>query len=543
MKKLKFTKREISVEKNERKFKVLETPTLLKELYLNNVISLSMYEEKVLNYQKAIRQKEELPVIDTTSELQLRDYQQRIVDYAKHFKSFAIFDEPRLGKTAAVLKLLEAKNLHKEKIIIAAPGKVIGNWIKEIKTWLNIKAIKYDGETIPKDVNIVVMTYARVRLSLNDLIKWKAKTFILDEAHVLRNSKGSRQTLTEKQSNIKELKGLMPINKSILKLAKEVEHRYPLSGTPSVNSSEDIFAILQFQMPNIFESYWNFVYYYYEVKISYWGDRQILGFKDDAKEQEFQELLNYISSNNKQKDSMKWLKQPIIYETNIELNERQKELENDLVTNSKIEDYFILTTLESYTHYQTLVINPKLLPMLEKEKDIGSKNKYILDELLRNKNSNVAIFTTRNKNVQMLEKMINGLMPERIVYKITGSTKHEEVINIQEKVNKLNKQYGIIVLGTIAASKEGISLQGLNKAYILDRSWVPTDMEQLYNRLNATTEENQNFFGEKQIEILHSPNTIDEVIKEALIYKKSQTEIINDFKLFLLKRKGENNGE
>ena len=44
-------------------------------------------------------------------------------------------------------------------------------------------------------------------------------------------------------------------------------------------------------------------------------------------------------------------------------------------------------------------------------------------------------------------------------------------------------------------------------------------MTQLFNRLNATTPENQEYFGEKEIVILHTPNTIDDIIQETLDHK------------------------
>lgn len=529
----------VTVESKDRKIKILETPTLLKELYLTHQIEFEEYSKRLTTYNDVINSKYksvESP-INNSEKKTLRPYQQTIVDFGSNFKSFAVFDEPRLGKTPAILKLLEKKELLKDKIYIASPGKVTGNWIKEIEDWLGLKAEIYKGGTIPKDVNILVSTYERVSLSLKDILKWKPKVFVLDEAHVLRNSKGSRQRLTKKQQERRDETGILPVNHSILKLAKKVEHRYPLTGTPTVNTPEDIFAILQFLMPNTYDSFWTFAYYYFDIGFNFMGGREILRYKQN-KEKELQELLDYCSTQHKQVEQMKWLKQPTITTMPIALNRFQQELEEDLIENATIGETLILNTLEHFTHYNSIVINPSVLEMIETD-NIGAKNSFILKELEENPKENVAIFSTREKNLNSLEKHIRKRFPERKIYTLKGSSSSNSSIEIQNKINSKTKKEGIIFLGTVGTSKEGISLQGLSKAYVTDQSWTPSDMTQLFNRLNATTPENQEYFGEKEIIILQTPNTIDTVIQEALDTKKELTDILNDYKKFIKKRKGE----
>lgn len=545
MKKSKFRYVNVQVEKDLRKIKILETPTLLKRLYLNKEISLDYYTKAVDTYYNniAFKYKERSQKAIDFSEhkkekRQLRDYQKTIVDYGSTFKSFAIFDEPRLGKTPAILKLIEKKELLDKKIYIAAPGKVTENWVKEIEDWLGLKAQIYKGGIIKEDTKILVSTYNRVSISLKDILKWKPKTFILDEAHVLKNSKGVLQRLTKRQKERRDKTGILPINQSILKLAQAVEHRYPLTGTPTVNSPEDIFAILQLLMPNTYTSYWSFVYYYFNVKFNFMGGREVGEYKDEEKRLEIQELLDYCSTQHKQKDQIKWLKQPNITKQYIELNKEQKELEIELIDNASIGETLILDALEQVTAYITLVTNPKTLKYI-KTNNIGAKNEYILNELERQPMKNIGVFSTRKQNIEVLKKIVDERFPDRKTFILTGGSKNEDAIKIQKEVNKKNKQKGIIFLGTIGASKEGISLQGLSKAYVTDQYWIPGDMTQLFNRLNATTPENQEYFGEKEIVILHTPNTIDDIIQETLDHKKSITSMINDYKKFIEKRKGE----
>lgn len=530
MKKPKFREIEImGYGRRKVKVQILETPTLLKKLYLNDEIEIDELKEKLKNYNNAIHLKSQLPEVTETTELQLRNYQQAIVNYAKNFNGFAIFDEPRLGKTPTTIKLIEEKGLIDSKIIVVAPSKTIANWIKEFKIWAGRKPRKLEGEILSTD-RILIMTYERVRLSRNLLEKWEPDVFVLDEAHILRNSTGKNQRKSEEQQEIYEEKGLLPRNQSILTLASKVKHKMALSGTPSVNSPEDIFAILQFLYPKKYTSYWNWIFYYFNAERQHFGGYELKGYKDKDKEKEFQELLNLISSNNKQEDKLGWLIQPNIYKKEIPLNNFQKELQKDLLEEARIGYNYILTPLEFQTHYQTIIINPSTLNQIETS-EIGAKNEYLIEQLKLHKEENVAIFSTRAKNVFSLHKAIKEQteLRGRTIYVITGKTTAEESLFIQEQVNKLNKNRGIIVLGTIAACKEGISLQGLTKAYITNQHYVQVDMQQLFNRLNATTEESQKFFGEKSIEILHTSNTIEDEIQLILDKKLSKTELVNNY--------------
>lgn len=536
MKKPKFRRLEIVGYRDKKvKVNILETPSLLTRLYKQNKLNIADYMNKLKIYNTAIFHKNNLPEVNNTSELQLRNYQQAIVDYAKNFNSFAIFDEPRLGKTPTTIRLIKEKGLIDAKIIVAAPSKTIAGWIKEFKLWGGRRGRKFDGGIKATD-KILVMTYERVRRSLKELEEWKPDVFVLDEAHVLRNSRGKNQRKTEKQQEIEEKTGLIPRNQSILRLASKVKHKIALSGTPSVNSPEDIFAIMQFLYPKVFTSYWNFIFYYFETYKGHFGGYEIKGYLNDSKEQEFQELLNLVSSNNKQEDKLTWLLQPKIYKKEIELNEFQKNLQKDLLEEARIGYNYILTPLEFQTHYQTLITNPSTLNLIDTD-EIGAKNEYLIKELKENKEKNVGIFSTRAKNIYSIfetlkkDKEFKG----RKIYIITGKTTPEETLEIQEKVNKIEQKHGIIVLGTISAVKEGISLQGLTKAYITNQSFVQVDMQQLFNRLNATSKESQEFFGEKEIEILHTTDTVDDEIQLILDNKLSQTELVNNYQKILNK--------
>lgn len=555
MKKAAFRQMEIDVEGKKQSIWILETPTFLKRLLSLEIIDKETYDEKLKRYYDAIEKKE----TKIKSNDELRDYQTQNIEYAKEFNSFAIFDEPRLGKTPTMIRLLKEKKLLEEKIIVMCPSNVIQNWIKAFKIWGGVEAKKFEGEF---ESNILIMTYKRTSMSLKELIKWKPTVAILDEAHVLRNSKGKRQKtkytkkqkeekeyidelknkklngdyLTEEEERrIKEYEPPISNNKAILKIAKEAKNRYALSGTPNVNKPQDIFPILTFILPQFFDSYWTFVYYFFKVSITHWGNREIRDFKNEQRKAQMVELLNYISSRNTQKEKMPWLKQPSIITTYLPLSNEQKKLRSDLIDHAKLGNDFILDALETMVHEQTICISPLIFKELETN-DLGTKGEYILDYIMDNPEKNIAIFSVRKEFLKIMEEKIKQEFPSRTIYTIKNSKNSEK---IQSIINIKSKKRGIIFLGTVGKSKEGISLVGLNKAFITDQPWIPTDIQQLIHRLDATTPEEQDFFGEKEFEILQHKDTIDTTVQEVLDGKISRTKVINNYKEFIEKRRKE----
>src|SRR5690554_5954187 len=131
--KVAFKETVVNVEGRNRKIWVLETPSFLKQQKNLNYITKEYYEERLRRYNLAIDLKETLP--EVKEQERLRDYQLQTINHAKDFNSFAIFDEPRLGKTPTTIGILKEKGLLDKNIIVMSPSNVISNWIKAFKEW------------------------------------------------------------------------------------------------------------------------------------------------------------------------------------------------------------------------------------------------------------------------------------------------------------------------------------------------------------------------------------------------------------------------
>ncbi|KAG3108247.1 putative global transcription activator [Phytophthora idaei] len=154
-------------------------------------------------------------------------------------------DEMGLGKTLQSISLLaylrEARGIEGPHIIIV-PKSTVGNWMKELKRWCpSIKAFKFMGskderavqrETVVKqDFDALVLSYevAIIEKSILQKIKWKY--LLIDEAHRVKNENSKLSRV------VREFK---------------VEHRLLITGTPLQNNLHELWALLNFLLPDVF---------------------------------------------------------------------------------------------------------------------------------------------------------------------------------------------------------------------------------------------------------------------------------------------------
>jgi len=157
-------------------------------------------------------------------------------------------DEMGLGKTVMTIALLAHLAVEKGiwgQHLIVVPTSVIVNWEMEFKRWLPaFKILCYHGNAKERkerrkgwsDPNAFHVCITSYQLVLQDARLFKRKRWnvlVLDEAHNIKNFKSQRwQTL----------------------LHFRTHRRLLLTGTPLQNSVMELWALMHFLMPNIFQS-------------------------------------------------------------------------------------------------------------------------------------------------------------------------------------------------------------------------------------------------------------------------------------------------
>ena len=157
-------------------------------------------------------------------------------------------DEMGLGKTLQTISLLgylnEFRGITGPHLVIV-PKSTLGNWMNEFKRWCPIiRATKFHGNqeerTRQKDENIVpgkfdvcVTSYEMVIKEKGHLKKFHWRYIIIDEAHRIKNE----------NSLLSRVVRMMHSN-----------YRLLITGTPLQNNLHELWALLNFLLPDVFSS-------------------------------------------------------------------------------------------------------------------------------------------------------------------------------------------------------------------------------------------------------------------------------------------------
>ena len=129
--------------------------------------------------------------------------------------------------------------------IVIVPKSTMGNWCRELARWapcmkvLRLQGPKEERQALVRDhlltgtYDVVVTTFETVIIERAALRKFSWRVLILDEAHRIKNEKSSLSV---------ELRQL------------ETQNRLLLTGTPLQNNLHELWALLNFLLPDVFSS-------------------------------------------------------------------------------------------------------------------------------------------------------------------------------------------------------------------------------------------------------------------------------------------------
>lgn len=142
-------------------------------------------------------------------------------------------DDMGLGKTVQTLAALASAE---GPSLVVAPTSVIPNWQRESARFapdLKVNVYHGPGRTLDTDSDIILTSYALLRLDLSKLKEKDWDYIVLDEAQAIKNpdSQTSRAAFSI-----------------------DARHRLALTGTPVENRLEELWSLFRFLMPGLFGS-------------------------------------------------------------------------------------------------------------------------------------------------------------------------------------------------------------------------------------------------------------------------------------------------
>lgn len=455
----------------------------------------------------------------------LRPYQQEDMMKLKTKKAMGCFNEQRTGKTPTSLVTLDSEG-HK-KILVVTVASAIYQWKeeferwtcrpcvvvngtktqreKQIDSWTDGLVISYDSlkEIKPKIKDKITMEETKGREGhITQILSKNPDAVIIDEAHKIKNPKSA-------------------VARSIFKLSV-IERKLTLTGTPAPNKPYEIYSILHFLYPKIFPSYWTFIGDYFNTRRAQASGHSyidILDFRPGMK-YKLQTQLGFISTNRKRKDVMDWLPEKDYQQIKLEPTKEQIKYLKELDKYFETENIVVQGVLDRLIRERQICLAPELIGLKGKSPKLEWIKQYIKDY----PEKPIVIFSKFTSFIKILEKEL----PEESFYSIIGSTSKE-----QRNKFKIDFQNGLrnVLLIQIDVGKEALTLDRAEAIIFCDKYPPASDISQAEDRFVATTQEKAD--KPHTIIELMMKNTYDEHLYNLVRQRKTDTDVINDYKKYI----------
>lgn len=485
----------------------------------------------------------------------LYPFQRAAVDKMADERRIILADDMGLGKTLQALASVEEwrirNNLPKGHKLIVCPNSVKGVWAREIHKWIGDDEpyTIINGTTpqarhnqlvsaLEKDHGWIIVNWEQVRVvkekvknkyggtkiverikePLFEHTQWQA--VIADEAHRAKNRKAAQS------------RGLWRCHGD-LQLA--------LTGTPILNSPDEVWSILHWLFPKEYTSYWRFYEQYVDYYEGYFGkvitgvrnpdalrfelkDRLIRRTKDEVLDLPAKtritvpvELTKYQRKMYKDAEKNLWLE---IARDAEEGDDSAKEFIRRADAGANI--YEIPNGAARTVRLRQVASTPALL----EGKDDSAK----LDtaaEIIADAQKQMVVFSefVQTCNILVARLRKRGINAE--VY--TGDTDANYRTVLEDKFQRGEID---VLVGTIPAMREGITLHAADTVMFLERHWTPGWNEQAEDRVHRN--------GQKEnvtVLILEAQDTVDQSkirptnkLKEAIIKSVLPKDEINEQK-------------
>lgn len=406
-------------------------------------------------------------------------------------------DEMGLGKTLQTISFLGYLRYIKKvdgPFIVIVPKSTLNNWLREFQKWtpdVNVVVLQGDKETrgeviknriLTADFDVLITSFEMVIREKAQLKKFRWQYIIVDEAHRIKNEDSSLS--------------------QIIRLFYS-KNRLLITGTPLQNNLHELWALLNFLLPDVFGD---------SEVFDQWFDSQTksvdleLGHDQDLVVQQLHKVLSPFLLRRVKSDVETSLLPKIetniyIGMTDMQIDWYKRLLEKDIDAvngvvgkrEGKTRLLNIVMQLRKCCNHPYLFDGAEPGPPFTTDEHLvfNAGKMIILDKMLKkfkSTGSRVLIFSQMSRLLDILEDYC--FFREYEYCRIDGSTAHEDRIQAIDDYNDPNSSKFIFLLTTRAGGL-GINLTSADIVIIYDSDWNPQADLQAMDRAHRIGQKKQ----------------------------------------------------
>jgi len=433
------------------------------------------------------------------------------VDFLVKTKRALLGDDMGLGKTAQAITA--CKRLNAQKILVICPNSVKYVWQREFEKWepsYDVRVVVGDKQQrldqIWGTAQVVVINFEIVREwqvkvtkelkqtdELKALLSQTWDVMIIDEAHRVKSRHAQ-------------------VTKAVTRLARQSTHNlFLLTGTPIMNRPDELWTLLRAISPKQFTSYWRFVQSYCHVYHDGFG--WVVGNLLPYRVAPLREVLSHFAIRRTKNEVLQDLPEKTVQQVWVNLENDQlrvyREMAKTMWTELEGKVVSAAVVIAQITRLKQIAIDPKL--MLSEDSPLeGAKVDALGDILEGAGDQKVVVFSQFARALRKLSATLK--IPHAMVTgDVTGKAREDSIQRFQTDSDCR------VLLASIPAGGQGITLTAASIAVFLDKAWTPAMNIQAQDRLHR--------IGQKKpvtiIELL-AAGTVEEGI-EKLLNSKIET--------------------
>ncbi|KAK9161195.1 hypothetical protein Syun_007536 [Stephania yunnanensis] len=427
-------------------------------------------------------------------------------------------DEMGLGKTIQTISLIAYLMENKAVTgphLIVAPKAVLPNWVHEFSTWApSIVAVLYDGRLDERKAmrevysgegkfNVMITHYDLIMRDKAFLKKIHWYYMIVDEGHRLKNHDCA-------------------LSRTLVS-GYQIRRRLLLTGTPIQNSLQELWALLNFLLPTIFDSVQNFEEWF-NPPFAERGDVSLTDEEELLIIRRLHHVIRPFILRRKKDEVEKYLPGKTQVILKCDLSAWQKEYYEQITGSGRVGmdsgSGKSKTLLNLSMQLRKCCNHPYLFlgeyNIWRKEEIVRASGKFeLLDRLLpklHRAGHRVLLFSQMTRLIDILEVYLQ--MHNLTYLRLDGSTKTEERGSLLKQFNAPDSPFFMFLLSTRAGGL-GLNLQTADTVILFDSDWNPQMDQQAEDRAHRIGQKR-----EVRVFVLVSVGSVEEVILERAKQKR-----------------------